>query len=325
MTVSVNCFEQDGATSMRKFVLLAVLLLTSTGLWGQSGNLDDVEIQVLHVQGNVYMLVGAGGNTTAQIGPDGVFLVDSQFAPLAERILEALRPFTNGPLRYVVNTHMHSDHVGANGRFRELAPGTNLEPFSIIAHQNTLIRLIALEREDPEAVPEGGLPLASYDTPSRDIHFNGEAVFIYHEPNAHTDGDSIVLFRGSDVISTGDIFVPGGYPFIDVERGGSVQGLIDALNHILHLAVPANKQEGGTYVIPGHGRISDEADVVEYRDMVVIITERIQDMIDRGLSLPQMQRERPSRDYDTEFVNDNSFVTADRFVEAIYQSLVSAQ
>ncbi len=309
---------------MRMFVLLAVLILVSPPLWAQ-GNLDDVEIQVIPVQGNVYLLVGAGGNTTAQVGPDGVFLVDSQFAPMAEKILEALRPFTNGPLRYVVNTHMHPDHIGGNARFRQLAPGNSLEPFSIVAHQNTLMRLVELERDDPDAVPEGALPLDSYDTETRDVHFNGEAVFVYHEPNAHTDGDSIVLFRESDVISTGDIFVPGGYPFVDVERGGSVQGLIDALNHILHLAVPANKQEGGTYVIPGHGRIADEADVVEYRDMVVIISERVQDMIDRGMSLAEVQSERPSRDYDTEFVNDDSFVTGERFVEAIYQSLVNAQ
>ncbi len=309
---------------MRMFVLFAILILVSPPLWAQ-GNLDDVEIQAIPVQGNVYLLVGAGGNTTAQVGRDGVFLVDSQFAPMAEKILEALRPFTNGPLRYVVNTHMHADHIGGNARFRQLAPGNNLEPFSIIAHQNTLMRLVELERDDPDAVPEGALPLDSYDTETRDIHFNGEAVFVYHEPNAHTDGDSIVLFRESDVISTGDIFVPGGYPFVDVERGGSVQGLIDALNHILFLAVPANKQEGGTYVVPGHGRIADEADVVEYRDMVVIISERIQDMIDRGMSLAEVQRERPSRDYDTEFVNDDSFVTGDQFVEAIYQSLVNAQ
>ena len=157
-----------------------------------------------------------------------MFLVDSQFAPMAEKILEALRPFTDGPLRYVVNTHMHPDHIGGNARFRQLAPGNSLEPFSIIAHQNTLMRLVELERADPDAVPEGALPLDSYDTETRDVHFNGEAVFVYHEPNAHTDGDSIVLFRESDVISTGDIFVPGGYPFVDVERGGSVQGLVDA-------------------------------------------------------------------------------------------------
>jgi glyoxylase-like metal-dependent hydrolase (beta-lactamase superfamily II) len=279
------------------------------------------ELEVLHVQGNVYLVAGPGGNTTAQVGPDGLFLVDSKFAPLAEPMLDALRPLGDGPLRYVVNTHMHADHTGGNARLRQRAPGTNLEPFSIIAHLNALTRMVALEREDPDAVPEGGLPLASYDVGSRDLHFNGEPIFIYHEPNAHTDGDSIVLFRGSNVVSTGDVFVPGSYPFIDLEGGGSVRGLVDALNHILELAVPAKTQEGGTYVVPGHGRICDEADVVEYRDMVVIVSERIADMIDRGLSLRQIQRERPTRDYDTEFVDDDSFVTAEQFVEAVYRSL----
>jgi cyclase len=308
-----------------KLGLLAALVTVSAAALAQPRNLDDVEEELVHVQGNVYLLAGAGGNTTAQVGDDGIFLVDSQFAPMADKILAALKPLSDGPLRYVVNTHMHPDHVGGNARFRELAPGTNLEPFSIIAHLNALMRLVALERENPDAVPEGALPLDSYDTPTRDLHFNGEAIILYHEPNAHTDGDTIVQFRSSDVISTGDIFVPEGYPFIDIERGGSVQGLIDALNHILFLAVPAKTQEGGTYIVPGHGRISDEADVVEYRDMVVIIKERIEDMIDRGMSLRQIQRERPSRDYDTELVNDGSFVKPEAFVEAIYQSLVNAR
>jgi cyclase len=310
---------------LMRFCLLVALALSTTQVRAQPRDLANVEEQVIHVQGNIYMLTGAGGNTTASVGPDGILLVDSQFAALAEKILEALRPFSDGPLRYVINTHMHADHVGGNARFRDLAPGTSLEPFSIVAHLNALMQLIALEREDPEAVPEGSLPLESYDTPHRDLYFNGEAVFLYHEPNAHTDGDTIVHFRESDVVSTGDIFVPGGYPFIDIERGGSVQGIIDALNHILFLAVPAKTQEGGTYIVPGHGRICDEADVVEYRDMVVIVTERIQDMVDRGMSLRQIQNERPTRDYDTEFVNENSFVTAERFVETVYESLVKAR
>ena len=300
-----------------------LLLLMSTSLWGQQQNFDAVEIRTFHVQGNVYMLVGAGGNTTVQIGPDGALMVDSQFAPLANKLFASVQKLSSGPLRYLVNTHMHADHVGGNARLRQLAPGTPLEPFSIVAHLNALMRLVELERDSPDEVPEGALPAASFDTSSRDFYFNGEAVYLFHEPSAHTDGDIIAYFRGSDVISTGDVFAPGGYPFIDIARGGSVQGIIDALNHILFLAVPAKTQEGGTYIIPGHGRICDEADVVEYRDMVVIISERIQDMINRGMSLREIQRERPTRDYDTEFVNDNSFVTADAFVESIYQSLVN--
>jgi cyclase len=147
---------------------------------------------------------------------------------------------------------------------------------------------------------------------------------LYHEPNAHTDGDTVVLFRGSDVISTGDIFTPDGFPFIDLERGGSVQGEILALNHILQLAVPAKTQEGGTYVVPGHGRICDDADVVEFRDMVVIVRDRIRNMIQKNMTLDQVKAAKPTRDYDTEYVTSASFVTAERFVEAVYKSLSHA-
>src|SRR5581483_1726204 len=171
-------------------------------------------------------------------------------------------------------------------------------------------------------VPEGGLPTDEYFMPFKDLRFNGEAIFVYHEANAHTDGDSVVLFRGSDVISAGDIFTPGGYPFLDLELGGGVQGEIAALNHILQLTVPGKTQEGGTYVIPGHGRICDEADVVEFRDMVVIVRDRVQAMMRRQMTLDQIQAARPTRDYDPEYVRAGSFVKPGQFVEAIYKSLV---
>jgi glyoxylase-like metal-dependent hydrolase (beta-lactamase superfamily II) len=217
---------------------------------------------------------------------------------------------------------MHPDHVGGNAAIAKLAGSDPALPLKIIAHENVLNRLTA---PGEPRFPEAGLPIDEYGTPAKNLHFNGEAVIIYHEPNAHTDGDSLVLFRGSDVISTGDIFTPGGYPFLDIQRGGSVQGEIAALNHILQLAVPAKTQEGGTYVIPGHGRICDDADVVEYRDMVVIVRDRVRDMIKKGMSLEQVKAGKPTRDYDTEYVSSNSFVTADRFVEAVYKSLSPSQ
>ncbi len=156
------------------------------------------------------------------------------------------------------------------------------------------------------------------------MRFNGEAVVLYHEANAHTDGDSIVFFRGSDVISAGDIFTPGGYPFIDLATGGSVQGEIAALNHILDLAVPGHTQEGGTYVVPGHGRLCDEADVVEFRDMIVIVRDRVQDMIKRKMTLDQIKAAKPTRDYDPQYTTANSFVKADPFVEAVYKSVTAS-
>ena len=280
-------------------------------------NLDEVEIHVEHVQGHVYLLVGAGGNTTVQVGEDGVLIVDTQFAPLAPKLMAAIRTLSDGPFRWIINTHPHPDHVGGNDALRALVSVDNALPLKIVAHENTLRWL---SKQDPPFPPDGR-PLDSYATPTKTWHFNGEAIVVSHQPRAHTDGDSLVVFRGSDVVSAGDIFTPGRYPSIDVDRGGSVQGEIAALNRLLELTVPERTQEGGTYVVPGHGRICDEADVVEYRDMVVIIRDRIQDMVARGLTLARVQAERPSRDYDTQYVAPGSVVPPEAFVEAIYRSL----
>jgi len=283
-------------------------------------NFDNVQIKVLPVQNNIYMVAGAGGNITLHTGKEGVLMVDTEYATLAPRILAEIRKLSKEPIRYIINTHLHPDHVGGNEAFAKLIPEDPAAPLKIIAHENVLNRMTKPAGKETPA-PQPGLPTDEYFTPFKDLRFNGEAIIIYHEPHAHTDGDSIVLFRGSDVVSAGDIFTPGAYPFIDLERGGSVEGEIAALNHILALTVPGHTQDGGTYVIPGHGRISDEADVVEYRDMVVIIRDRVRDMIKKGMTFEQVKAARPTRDYDTEYVSRDSFVTADRFVESMYKSL----
>jgi glyoxylase-like metal-dependent hydrolase (beta-lactamase superfamily II) len=280
-------------------------------------------LELLPVQGNVSMLAGAGGNITLMTGKEGVLMVDTGLAASSARVIEEIRKLNSGPVRWVINTHVHPDHVGGNEAIAAL-PADPFQPLKIVAHENVLNRMTT-----PTAVAQGpdvvrGLPVDEYFTPIKDIHFNGEAIVVYHEPKAHTDGDSVVLFRGSDVVSTGDIFTPDAYPFIDLDNGGSVRGEIDALNHILDLTVPAKTQEGGTYVIPGHGRICDEADVVEFRDMLVIVRDRVRDAINKKMTLEQVKAARLTRDYDPQYVSPTSFVTTDRFVEALYKDLSQA-
>ncbi len=304
---------------------LLLFLALAAGPMPAQQNFDNVEERILPVQGNVYMMVGAGGNITVQVGKDGVLLVDTQYAALAPKIMAAIRTLSAMPIRYIVDTHVHTDHTGGNGALAKLGGGGAMP--RIIANDHVLNRMTApaapgQTAPGPTAVPEADWPNDEYFTASKDFFFNNEAVVVYHMPAAHTDGDSIVFFRRSDVISTGDIFTPETYPGLDLARGGSVQGEIDALNRILELTVPAKYQEGGTYVIPGHGRLCEEADVVEYRDMVTIIRDRIQDLIKKGKTLEQVRASRPTLDYDTQYAAGASGPQAtDRFVEAVYKSL----
>ena len=286
---------------------------------GQPQNFDNVELHLIPVQGNVYLLMGAGGNMTVQVGSDGVLLVDTMFAPLAPRIAAEIKKLSPLPIRYIIDTHVHGDHVGGNEALARMgAPGasqTDTGGATIIAHENVVNRMTKPAAAGQTPPPTPGLPNDEYFTRTKDLYFNGEPIFVIHEPNAHTDGDSIVLFRRSDTISTGDIFTPERYPFLDLERGGSVQGELDALNHIIHLTVPAHLQEGGTRVIPGHGRLCDEAEVVEYRNMITIVRDRIQAMIKTGMTLEQVKAAKPTLDYDTQYGS------GDAFVEAVFKSL----
>lgn len=279
-------------------------------------NLDSVDVQTIHVQGNVYMLVGTGGNMTVQVGNDGVLVVDTQYEQLAPKLVAAIRKLSEKPIVWIINTAVDADHVGGNDALPKLANAAVRQNVRIIAHENVVNRMSAAPRGADPIVPDKLWPNDEYFLPQKDFSFNGEAVVVSHVPAAHTDGDSIVFFRSSNVLSVGDIFTPGRYPVIDLQKGGTVQGLINALNRILQITVPLKYQEGGTYVISGHGRICDEADVVEYRDMVTIIRDRVQDLIKKGMTLEQVKSARPTRDYDPEYGGLN-----DAFLEAVYRSL----
>ena len=298
-----------------KSALLAALL--SIAAVAQS--VDSVQLHTLPVQGNVYMITGAGLNVAAQLGKDGVLLVDTMPPPLVPKIAAELRKLTDQPIRYVVDTSMTADHAGGNDAVTPFG-ATGATPVAgggptIIAHENVLNRMTTPVKTSATPPLQKGLPTDEYFTPTKDLYFNGEPVIVIHEAAAHTDGDSIVLFRRSDVIAAGDIFTPERYPDIDLAHGGSVEGLLAALNHLLHLTVPERLQDGGTRVIPGRGRLCNEADVVEYRDMVTIVRDRIKDLIVKGRTLAQVKAAQPTLDY------DNQYGAGDGFVEAVYKSL----
>jgi cyclase len=292
----------------------------------QARNPDTGQLEVLQVQGSVYLLAGAGGNVVVQVGPSGALMVDSKSGPLTDRMLSEIKKLSlsTKPVRYLLNTSADADHIGGNEALAKVlgsatnwqiinTPGATQTAIQIVAHDNVLNRMTKL--------PNAAWPTETFIGRERELYFNGEPVLMYHVPAAHTDGDSIVFFRRSEVIATGDIFRTDGYPVIDLQKGGSVQGVIDALNLVLDLAVPAHHEEGGTYVVPGHGRICDEFDVLEYRDMVTIVRDRIQAMIKEGMTVAQVKAARPTRDYDSRYGATSGPWTTDMFVEAVYKGL----
>ncbi len=283
------------------------------------------DIVVEHVQGNVYMIGGAGGNIAVQVGDLGALVVDTGNGRYTDKVLAAIRKLTDKPIQYVFNTTMDKDHTGGNEAIRlagTTITGANVTAeindatvgAQIIAHEKLLDRMSAPTGQEP-AAPTGAWPTDTYTHGQKEVFFNEEPVTAIYQPAAHTDTDSLVFFRRSDVLATGEVFDLNGYPVIDLAHGGSIEGELNALNNILDIAIPKHEEEGGTYIIPGHGRICDEYDVLEYRDMITMIHDRVEDAVKRGLTLDQVEAANYTVDFDSRYGPGN------KFVEAVYKSL----
>ncbi len=308
----------------------------------------------------VFMIPGAGANganVAVQVGRDGVAMVDSGSAENADKVLATVKflenfensipqplgyasetrsmiNFNSAPpaegIRWIINTTIAPEHIGGNEKLSGAGVtisggnvGAYAPPGAAIFAREELLARLSDTKPGQKPVPAGMLPTDTYSLPQMKFSnfVNGEGIVLYHAPHATTNGDTIAYFRGSDVIVTGDIFRQDTYPVIDVDRGGTIQGVLDALNHILDLAIPEFREEGGTMVIPGHGRLSDSADVGYYRDMCTVIRDRIQDMVNRGMTLEQVKAAKPTMDYDLRFGSTTGPWTTDMFVEAVYKTL----
>jgi glyoxylase-like metal-dependent hydrolase (beta-lactamase superfamily II) len=276
-------------------------------------------LEIVQVTSDVYMIGGGGSNVTVNVGPQGLFVVDAGSAPASAKVTAAIRSISDKPIRYIANTSADADHIGGNAEVNKLGEAIKSrevidEHATIVAYQTVLDRLSAATGQQ-STVPAAAWPTSTFTTPQQDFTFNNQAIQLFHRPAAHTDGDAVVFFRRSDVVATGDLFDKSRYPVIDVAKGGSITGEIDAINWLLDLIVPAEKEEGGTMVVPGHGRVCDESEVMEYRDMLTIVRDRVKDMIGKGMTLEQVKAAKPTFEYDPEYG------PSDAFVEAVFRGL----
>ena len=292
-------------------------------------------LDILQLRPNFYVIAGAGGNIGVQVGPDGLVVVDSGNATRASAVVAAVRALSPQPIRYVINTSADSDHVGGNQVVAQagqtilnlnnavLSGLTNGGAAAVLAAEGVLRRMSAPTGQ-VSPFPAASWPTETFHGRRSYMYLNGEGIETLHQPAAHSDGDSVVFFRRSDIVMAGDVIDTTRFPMIDVDRGGSINGEIAALNRLVDLAIPSFPlvwQEGGTYVVPGHGRVYEQLDVVEYRDMVTVIRDRVQALIDRGRSLEQVQASRPAQGYGRQYGSDSGAWTTQKFIEAVYRSL----
>jgi cyclase len=314
------------------FALLAGSAVPSPAAEPDNGE----QLDVVRVRPNFYMIAGAGGNIGVQIGSDGVVLVNAGAANASDRVLAAIRKLTDLPIRYVIDTNAEADFVGGNGKLAKagrtiftnvlgnaaLADAmTNGGAAAILAHNSILDRMSApTGKKSP--FPDDALPTEAFYPKRYTLRMNEEGIEVLYQPAAHSDADSFVFFRGSDVVVAGDVLDKTRFPVIDIARGGSIQGEIDALNKLIELAIPPTPfiyKGVGTYVIPGHGRLCEQMEIVDYRDMVVVVRDVIADMIKQGMTLDQIKAASPAKPYETQYGTQEGATSA--FVEAIYKSL----
>ena len=272
----------------------AVLLLSGAPLSAQQ-SFDDVEIRVHPVRGTVHYLEGRGGNIGLSVGDDGVVMIDDQFAQLTDRIVAAIREISDGPIRFVINTHIHGDHVGGNANLARMG-------IDILARDAVRRRLAAGDN------PEAALPVLTFEE-DIDLYLNDEEIAVFGVPPAHTDGDSYIHFRSSDVLHAGDVFRTTGYPYIDRANGGTLAGTLDALGIIIGLSGPE------TLIVPGHGEVSDREDVEAFRDMILDVRNRVAELVERGMTYEQVASANPTAPYDEDFGDP------ERFLQAVYAEL----
>lgn len=289
---------------MNKVLMIAaVLCVASLPLTAQT-DFSNVEVKATKVAGNIYMLQGAGGNIGVSAGEDGILIVDDQFAPLAPRIKAALGGITDKPVKFVLNTHHHGDHTGGNEIFGESAP--------IIAHTNVRKRLSS--GSDGKPVVPQSLPVITFDH-HLTVHINGEDIRAVHFPSGHTDGDSVIFFTKSNVVHMGDNYFAGQFPYIDIDSGGSVRGLIRNLDKVI-AELPADVK-----VIPGHGQLSTLAELIEYRVMIEDALKIVDHGLEGGRTLEQLQQDKVLDKYAAWAW---TFITADRFIATLHRELTRA-
>jgi cyclase len=330
-------------TYRRTAVWLAAAVMATLSSAGQrpaaqerpSGGLSVVQLRT-----NFYLLGGAAGNIVVQIGPEGVVLVDSGSTENADRVLAEIRRLTPLPIRYIINTSMEGDHVGGNEKLARaglsilagnIVAGAGLSEdlitngggASVLAHENVLTRMSAPTGREP-AFPLAFWPTKTFAFHQYSMYLNGEGIQVIHQPAAHTDGDTIVFFRRNDVIATGDVIDTTRFPVIDVKKGGTIQGEIDALNRLMDMSIhnlPIQWYADRTLLVPGHGHVYDKLDLLEYRDAITIVRDRIQSLIAEGKSLDQVKAANPTLGYRSQYGADTGPWTTDMFVEVIYREL----